>query len=180
MIYFSIPWDTKKNLGRYYNQFLSIIPNDNDFACFIDGDASFTTTFFGKQLEDIIAKYPECGIFTAYASRIGCSWQQRGPWDSDDMLLHREIGKLLAETQYDEIEDHSHVGNANQMGGVLMLIRKSSWEHCGKFNEQGILGIDNDFHRKAEAWNEKVYLMKGVYLYHYYRMGKKNDKTHLQ
>lgn len=179
MIYFFIPWDTGKNLGRCYNQCLSILPNENDYACFIDGDANFTTTFFGKQLEDIVKKYPECGIFTAYANRIGCSWQRKGIWKSDDMIVHREIGRMLSESDYDAIEDHSRIGNENQMGGVLMLIRKSTWEKVGKFNDNGILGIDNDFHRKAEASGEKVYLMKGVYLYHYYRMGNEHDKQHL-
>lgn len=176
-IYYSIPWNTEKNLGVYYNDFMSKL-NDNEFACFVDGDACFTVTFFGKQLEDIIEKYPECGLFTAMANRVGCIWQRAGDWNSNDIGVHRQIGQQLFNTKYDLITDVSSVHPLYVLSGHLIMIKKSLWEKLGKFNEKGILGIDNDIHWKAQAHNEKIYLMEGVYLYHWYRNGTE-DLSHL-
>lgn len=179
-IYYSIPWDTQKNIGEYYNRFMEMM-TDNDYACFIDGDAIFTTTFFGKQLEDIIDKHPECGLFTATASRIGSKWQRSGDWESDDMKTHREIGKHISEKFYDTVEDVSDkTVQDDLMGGVLILIKKSVWDKIGRFKKDGMLGVDNDIYLKAQKAGEKVYLMKGVYLYHYYRGGKQSNNNHLK
>ena len=36
MIYYTVPYDSNKNIGEYYNNFVDIVPNDNDYICFID------------------------------------------------------------------------------------------------------------------------------------------------
>jgi len=176
-IYYSIPWDSDKNLGQYYNDFMSKL-NDDEFACFIDGDACFTTQYFGKQLEDIVEKYPECGLFTAVASRMGCIWQRAGDPNTDDINIHRRIGKQLFDSKYDEIVDVSDVHYLSVLSGVLILLKKEIWKKLGGFPEEGILGIDNSIHWKAQGMKEKVYLMNGVYLYHWYRGGTE-DLSHL-
>ena len=50
MIHYIIPWNSEKNIGVSYNSYMNII-NDEDYICFIDGDACFTTHFFGKQFK---------------------------------------------------------------------------------------------------------------------------------
>ncbi len=184
MIYYTIPWDTSKNIGKYYNAFMRLLPSDNDFACFVDGDACFTTQFFGKQLEDIVNLYPECSCFTSMANRIGCKWQQQfdqnsAEWLNNDMAFHRAKGKEIQFKHYATIADVSDVPRGEVLGGVLILIKKSLWKKIGGFKETGMLGIDNDLHWKCMDAGEKVYLMKGVYLYHWYRGGDMSDKQHL-
>ena len=47
MIYTHIAFaqsDCEKNIGCAYNQFMEILPNDDDCACFVDHDAMFTTS----------------------------------------------------------------------------------------------------------------------------------------
>ena len=177
-IFYSIGWDSSKNIGKYYNSFMKLLADD-DYACFLDGDAMFTTKFFGKQLEEIVQKYPECGLFTCVASRMGCIWQRAGDPISDDMTVHRLIGRILSETKYDEITDVSNVDKMHVLSGVLILISKKVWKKLGGFKEDGILGVDNDIHWMAQVYNEKVYLMNGVYLYHWYRGGNEADLQHL-
>lgn len=75
MIYYGIPYDQDKNIGVYYNRFMSILPEETDFACFVDGDTIFTTPFYGKQIDEITKKNPDCGLFYAVTNRIGCPWQ---------------------------------------------------------------------------------------------------------
>lgn len=177
MIYYSIPWSSTGNLGQAYNDFMKMLPTDADFACFIDGDASFLTNNFGKQLDDIVAKYPHCGLFTATTNRVKNSVQVTGDWVSNDMAHHRELAKRKQEEQYDEIQDISDVSN-NLLSGVVILIRKSTWRKIGGFKE-GLLGVDNDLHLKAYQYFEPTYLMKGVYVYHWCRGGSKTDVSHL-
>lgn len=180
MIYYSIPWNTEKNIGVYYNQMMKQV-NDEDYVCFVDGDATFTTHYFGKQIEDIISKYKECEFFTCVTNRVGSVWQLSGDIHSDNIIEHREYGKYLFEKYYDcvtQIQDQ-----VNALSGVLILISKKLWKDIGGFKEDGMLGIDNDFYFKAVSQNRIIYRMDGVYLYHWYRGGdmsrSKESKMHL-
>ncbi len=158
---------------------MQMLPDDNDYACFVDGDACFTTNVFGKQLEDIVSRYPECGLFTARTNRIACKYQRAGDWSDNDMSYHRGFGKECADLDYSNIKDISDVGKKEVMGGVLILIRKAIWNRLGGFHTKGMLGVDNDIHWRAMAHKEKVYLMMGVYMMHWYRGGNIHDKKHL-
>jgi GT2 family glycosyltransferase len=61
----------------------------------------------------------------------------------------------------------------------MILIQKRLWKKIGGFLENGMLGVDNDLHTKVIKSNEKLYLMRGVYLYHWYRWPNYKDKSHL-
>lgn len=178
-IHFSIPWSTDKNIGRAYNEFMQMIPSDDDFACFIDGDAMFLHPFFGKQLEEIIRNYPHCGIFTATTNRIGQSWQRAGDWDSNDIAQHRIINEQIMSQYYSVCTHIPSSASRRLMSGVLILIKKSAWKKVGGF-KNGLLGVDNELHISAEKAGEKIMLMKGVYLYHWYRGGDVTNKKHLE
>lgn len=171
MIYFNIPWSTHKNIGKSYNDFMEMVPSDHDFACFLDGDAMFLNTFFGKQLEAIIQRYPECGIFTCMTNRVGCAWQVLGDLAGDDIRGHRKVAE-----RYESLECEP-APSSPLLSGVLILIKKSVWKKIGGFKD-GLLGVDNKLHQSAIDNHEPVYVMKGVYVYHWYRGGKK-DKSHL-
>jgi len=178
-IYYNIPWNTEKNIGKAYNDFMELLPNDEDLACFIDADAMLLTTYFGKQLEDIVAKYPECGLFTCTTNRVKNPAQVvPGMWESNDIAVHREYAEMVAGRDYDKVE----ILNGDKAGafsGVMIMIKKSLWKKLGGFKE-GMLGVDNDIHIKATEAGEKVYLMKGVYAFHWYRGGDKRDTRHLK
>ena len=180
MIYYSIPYNSNKNIGVYYNNFMSILPNDNDWACFLDGDAVFTTTNFGNQLEDIISKYLDAGVFVGVTNRIGCTWQKVDIIDDtiNTMDYHREIGKIIQNKYYDLCEDVTFKDD-NLLSGVLFLIKKEVWKKIGGFKETGMLAIDNDLHLKCRNNNIKVYKMEGVYVYHWYRNNNRKNIEHL-
>lgn len=168
MIHYIIPWNSEKNIGVSYNSSMKLI-NDEDYICFIDADACFTTHYFGKQLEDIIKKYPESGFFTCYTNRVGCPWQIYGDSQSNDIASHREVGKYLYDSYYDSVTQIEDLSNA--LSGVLILISKKVWQDIGGFKEHGMLGIDTEFYFKALSQNKIIYRMNGVYVYHWYRGG---------
>jgi GT2 family glycosyltransferase len=178
MIYYSIPWSNEKSIGKYYNDFMNILPEETDFACFVDGDTIFTTPNYGLIIEKVVNENPEIGCFTCYTNRIGCRWQIAPGVDSDsnDMEYHRDFGKNL---QIIFSTDCVDVTNEELMSGVMILIKKSLWRKIGKFKEDKMLGIDNDLHIKIKNINEKIFLMKGMYLYHWYRWPNPKNKSHL-
>ena len=180
MIYYSIPYDMDKNIGAYYNREMELLPNEIDFRCFTDGDSMFTTETYGHALMDYVEKYPECGVFVCMTNRIGCEWQQQPGVDQNDhdIRYHRRTGEKIQADRYLEIEDVTDKPHGKVLGGVLILIRKDVWRKIGKFKESGILGVDNHLHWACQEYGEKVYLMKGIYAYHWYR-GQTGDKTHL-
>ena len=169
------PKDKGQNLGFVYNKFMEMIEED-DWACFLDHDATFTTKHWYHQLDDIIEKYPDVGMFTCMTNRIGNILQKLESidYDNHDIKYHRQIGKHLQNKHMmDLVTEH---GN-HLMSGVLILISKTTWKTVGGFKD-GFLGVDNDIHIKCTNHGIKLGIMRGVYLYHWYRGD--GDISHLK
>lgn len=154
---------------------MSLIP-EQDYACFMDNDAMLTTYGAPEQLYRIVEKYPECGLFVAMANRIGCIWQRAGNWKSDNIKEHRIFGERLQKQFYDSVRDVTN--ERIPFSGFLILINKRVWKKVGGFKEDGILGVDNDMHLRARAAGERIYLMQGLFIFHWYRGGNAHDKSH--
>ena len=170
MIYVNIPYCPKehgKNLGYAYNKFMERL-EDDDWACFLDHDAMFTTENWYHQLESIIKKHPAFGLFAAKTNRIGGDAPQKAKVDRDnhDIKYHRRIGQEIQNCHYDSIALLNE--KSRLISGVVILIKKSTWKKVGGFKD-GFFGIDNDIHSRCLAHGYKVGVMKGVYVYHWYR-----------
>lgn len=181
MIYYSIPYSTERNLGEYYNSFMENLPNDTDFACFVDGDTIFTTSNFGTQIASAVERYPDCRFFTCYTNRIGFKQQIHPLVDqnTNDMEYHRNFGRLLQDNHWDECDELPTSDRNSLISGMFLLIRKDLWREVGGF-KSGMLSVDNDFHQKCIDKNEKLLLLKGVYIYHWYRWPNANRTEHLK
>lgn len=177
MIHFSSPYSLSKDLGKAYNDFMKLIPDD-DWACFTDLDTCFLTSDIGTQLQEIIDMYPDAGLFTCVTNRVGQKEQCYNRTISEDpnILNHRQIALQLQKDKRHQVRELKIV-----ISGHLMLIKKSIWKEVGMFPEgQGLLAIDNKFSWKILRARKHILLMEGVYLFHYYRMLEgKGDKSHL-
>lgn len=179
MIHTYIPYTPKKlgnNLGWAYNNFMKIVSKD-DWVCFLDHDATFTTRYWYHQLNDIIEKNPDVGLYTCLTNRIGNPQQLVKGVDKEnhDIKYHRIIGKILQEKNYDNILNLDDINRP--LSGVVILISKKTWNKVGGFKD-GFLSVDNDIHKKCISYNIKVGLMTGVYVYHWYRGD--GDNSHLK
>jgi GT2 family glycosyltransferase len=161
------PSSDGKNLGATYNKYMELI-GDDDWACFIDHDAMWTTRDWFKHLENILVESPEYGLLSVCTNRIGNSDQKLvGLADKNDMTLHRSIGKRLWAQEGGKIKD---VTDKQRISGVVMLVSKTAWKKAGGFMD-GFLGVDNDFHSRVVKAGYKVGIMRGMYVYHWYRQG---------
>lgn len=176
-VYHLIPWDSAKNIGKSYNQMMSLI-DDNDWACFLDGDAVHTSPYFGKRIEDVINSNPTYSFFTCYTNRVSCKYQVApgSDWNSNDWAYHRKLGDQLWNKNTTNVVD---ITKSQLLSGVLILVKKSAWQSVGGFLETGMLGVDNDLHKKFKNAGLKVGLMTGIYVQHWYRGGNIHDKKHL-
>lgn len=176
-VYHFIPWNSDKNIGVSYNELMQLI-SVNDWACFLDGDAVHTTPFFGKRIEQTIEANPNFDLFTCYTNRVHCYYQIAPNVDvkSNDQNYHRDFGESLWKNNKTSVMD---VTNLEPLSGVLILIKKSSWEKVGGFYNKKMLGVDNDIHKKIKSSGGKIGLMQGIYVQHWYRGGDKKNNSHL-
>ncbi len=159
-----------KDLGLAYNEFMSRLRRD-DWACFLDHDASFTTRDWYEQLEKAVALKPHAGFFTCKTNRCWCNWQ-RDPScpSSDNIVEHREWGRVLGRIETCSIQEieRSKVEETGQwFSGVLILVSRKTWDRVPF--RSGLCGVDNQFHWEIYQAGLKVYLLADLYVYHFYR-----------
>ena len=178
MIYTHIPYTPKElgtNLGYAYNKFMEMLPDDDDWGCFLDHDAMFTTSNWYNQIADIIRNNPDVGVFGARTNRIASQHHLVGNIDvnNHDIKYHRRIGKYIQTKWYSDVLllDSEKTKEAG-LSGVVILIQKRIWSKLGGFKTKGFLGVDNDIRYRADEKNVKVGIMNGVYVYHWYRADK--------
>ncbi len=176
-VFHMIPWNTDKNIGRAYNEMMSLV-GDNDWVCFIDGDAVHTSHFFGKRIEDVITANPEYSMFTCLTNRIGRPYQIAATVDTitNDQYYHRTFGESRWLKYGVDVLD---ITNRPNLSGMLILIKKSAWVKVGGFKEEKMLTIDGDMHQRIKNSGDRVGLMNGIYVQHWYRGGNRRDTRHL-
>lgn len=161
----AIAYDTEKNLGRAYNEIMGTVC-PGDWVSFLDHDALFTTRDWYRQLLTAIDNNPQAGLFTAVTNRIGN--KEQVPADapkSHDMRDHFAYGKQRLEQYGTSATD---ITRRHLVSGVLMCLSHQTWEEMGGFAE-GFFGVDNQAHRDIRRIGKRIYMLPGLYLYHWYR-----------
>ena len=174
MIYTHIayaPSECEKNIGCAYNKFMDILPNDDDWGCFLDHDAMFTTSTWYNQISEIVEKNPDIGAFGARTNRIAKKYQLVGNIDpyNHDFVYHRKIGNYLQNTYYDDILKISKKTRPKGFGGVFILLKKIVWKTIGGFKKTGFTGVDDDLRIRLHRAKIPFHIMNGLYVYHWYR-----------
>lgn len=157
-----MPYALDQNLGRAYNEAMARLAEE-DWACFLDHDAMWTTREWYRQIDEAIRFKPEAGAFTAMTNRIYSGWQRIGDKDNHDMVYHREFGRQRLKTR--TLLD---VTDTKGMGGVVICISKAAWRKVGEFVD-GMLCVDHQMHFALRAAGLKVWLIEGLYVYHWRR-----------
>lgn len=172
-IWYSNPFNTDKNIGKALNEFCELVP-DGDWICLQDGDMMYLTPDWGKQIEDVVKSVGDTyGLIGCVTNRLGRNIQRVGDMDDNhDILYHYEIAKDIKESNYGVVED---ITNKRYVAGMLMLFPKKVWSDV-KFPENNI-AFDDAFSKAVTRKGYKLGLMRGLYVYHFYRAWSTNPKT---
>lgn len=171
MLIVSIAYDQGYNLGRAYNEVMRRL-QDDDWCCFLDHDAMFTTRDWYPRLHRLTELCPSVGLFTCVTNRIGNSEQlalASTQEQQHNIKLHREYGTWRAEKHGDSFRIAT-----KPVSGVMLMLSKATWHAMGYF-KPGFLGVDNQAHKDVERIGKKVVILDGIYVYHWYRA---NGETH--
>jgi GT2 family glycosyltransferase len=161
----AIAYDVERNLGRAYNEIMSrLLPRD--WCCFIDHDALWTTRDWYKQLSAAIAAHKDAGLIVAVTNRVGRKEQiAPGAPTGHDMREHFAFGARLRDEHGSTVRD---ITTGPLISGVVMCLSHETWEAMGGFAD-GFFGVDNAAHRAVRRIGKRIYLMPGLYTYHWYR-----------
>lgn len=167
MIITAIAYSSDKNLGAAYNSIMERV-NDDDWVCFVDHDAMFTTTCWYRQLQEAVKHRSEkISLLTGVANRTGALWQRASGTDvnNHDIRYHRKIGAALADQHGAAVRD---VTQNFPLGGYVMCISKSAWVDVGGFVD-GMYCVDHRMHLAMKEAGLRIGLLPGLYLYHWRR-----------
>lgn len=177
-VHIMTPYSLEKNLGRAYNEAMSLIPDD-DFGCLIDHDVMFLTPDSGHILHEYAKRFPTAGVFTCFTNRVSelSKYQLLNAMvnEDSDIKNHIRYAATVKKSLYSATLIHRDIS------GFLMMISKRIWnEH--KFSEDlKCLGVDTEWNRRLRAAGKTILRMDGLYVFHTYRiMTNILDRNHLK
>lgn len=176
MIYTFKPFSPQKDL-TVYNEHCKIVPSG--WIMILDYDVLILDPRAFEIAEKAIERHPDTDVFGCYASRIGYNHQRLTTRieENDSISYHMSIAK----TQADMFSNGESVP-VQSVAGFFMLFNKEYWNrnHFQRtlLDDQGRL-FDRNFCLEASQ-RGRVKLIKGIYLWHTYRLGKgARDISHL-
>ena len=171
MIYTFIPFSINKNIGDAYNRCMDLI-GPGDWAAMLDHDCMFVCRDWYPLLLKAVKKYPQYGLFTCYANRVGTK-VQRAPGvsaETHDILYHRQFAKKMGDKYKDGATDlRLEDKKRPKISGYFMLVSKKTWQSIGGATRKGMSKIDWHIVQKCVKQGIKVARIDGLYVYHYRR-----------
>jgi GT2 family glycosyltransferase len=173
MLHTLIPYSSRADAGEAYNTSLARLGAD-DWACLLDHDAMWTTDAWHGQIEQAIRQHPTAGLFTACTNRIGANWQRAAESNprNHDMRYHRRIGQARQRRFASQLQD---VTTRFPLGGVVMILSRRTWEKVGGFRK-GMFCVDHQMHFAVRRAGLGIFLLPGLYVYHWRRAGGEPTK----
>jgi hypothetical protein len=173
------PGRADKNIGKAINDIVKHLP-DEDWICLRDIDCfpMYHEEFF-KQCEEIAneGKYDLIGCMT---NRLGLEKQlYKGQIsENTDINYHRQIALELHEKNGNKI-----IPTNDMIAGLMMLFPKRLWKEVNGFEEGYIVHpngryFDDMFSSKIKYKGFKMGIATGIYLFHFYRLGKENPSNY--
>jgi GT2 family glycosyltransferase len=170
------PFDNGKNIGREYNRIMS--ETSEEWVGFQDHDTMFLTHCWKKQFEHAIENADNPGIISCMTNRIGCPLQRASEVDRNnhDIVYHRRIAEERYVEHGNKLIDITD--SRFNPSALIFVTSKKVWSEVGGFKD-GFLGVDTTYAGLVKKAGYKIYLMPGLYIYHWYRFQdeKKSNKN---
>lgn len=178
MIYFFTPYSFEKKLFKAYDEYMMMIPGAEDWGCLMDGDMAFLMSDFGHQIQEYVDKYPDTAMFSCYANRNPYGHQMRPELNPESDSI-RYIFQNAVELR--EKHKVNITPCQRRIAGFLMVIKKATWL---KYREEiekhavsaNIQAVDTAISDVLIKHNEKINLMDGMQVFHYFRQYSRSEK----
>jgi hypothetical protein len=176
-IHYIQPYRTDKNIGKAINETIQNLRYEpDDFIILTDHDTLWLLPDSKAQVERILmgTDYDILGCMT---NRIRSPEQLiNGRFiENDSIRDHIVLAEKCRENAGDYVKE-AH----NAVAAFCMCFRVSVWVRVSGFVEN-VLTFDSEFCREARVTcRAKVGIMCGVYVWHSYRLDKKNPKSYIK
>lgn len=172
MIFHITPYLTG-DIGKGINDTIRELPEDS-WICLRDIDTIFLLPEQPAWLEDVVNSNPPFDLIGASCNRLGDTYQLYNAECSEDTDIshHIDIARSERLVWGDNIEE---VPNGVHLAGFFLLFRKSLWNEY-PFEERSIQ-FDLIFSRTLHENGKRLGLLRGMYLFHTYRLGAKDPRS---
>lgn len=182
VIRYMTPAGSQKNIGEVYNGACELVTDPSDWIVLRDGDTMFLTDNWMQICEDAAERYPDTTIFGCYTNRIGLEYQLHHGFDDDPNIInHINIAKQCWEEHGSDCELIEE-----PVAGMFMMFRRELINHVRfqddlvRYEGRRPIFFDYDFCKKVLNQKGRIRLIKGLYLFHKYRIDKdRRDISHL-
>jgi GT2 family glycosyltransferase len=167
-----IVYEPGRELAKAYNRAME--STLAEWVLFIDHDVFLSTNPLWHQMSLNAIEHlkdKKVGWITAKTNRIGNKSQLYPVQnDSDDLNQHIDIASKLYREKAGVI-----LPAKGNLSGFFILTNKTAWQSVGGFKDQGkgLSAIDNVYSKELRAKGFGLYVMEGLYLYHFYKKRKK-------
>jgi len=162
-----IPYEPGPHLGKAYNRAMETV---EDWALLLDHDVLVrcNSQWYEICQQAIREVGHDAGFITCVTNRIGNPMQSYSiPNDTDDIQEHFRFAEQ-AWNEFD-ITLEEIPPSAPPFSGLFILTHKRAWKDVGGVID-GFYGVDNDYSYKIDKAGYKRYVIKGLYVYHAYRI----------
>ena len=162
----TIPFSTKGNIGEEYNRIMKSCPED--WVGFMDHDLFIANPHWYKIFTEAISVLGDkAGYIGCMTNRVGSPLQRLEAQRNNDIAYHKKFAEGVYKEHGNAVQD---VTDSQFSPSALMFVTsKKAWYEVGGFRETGLIGVDTNYVGKLKAKCYKIYLLKGLYVYHWYR-----------
>lgn len=162
----TIPFSIEANIGREYNCIMKSC--SCNWVGFADHDIFLANPHWYKMFVDAISVLGDkAGFIGCVTNRIGSQLQKVVAEKNNDIKYHKTLAERIYKENGNAVQD---VTDSQFCPSALMFVTpKKAWYETGGFRENGLVGVDTDYVNKLKAKGYKIYLLKGLYVYHWYR-----------
>jgi GT2 family glycosyltransferase len=167
MIYYFTPF-VKGDLGEAYNHYCSLVPDDDDWITFSDGDIMQLHLNWGEIWGSILDQNKDVGIVTCLTNRAATSNIDqvcKDMYNEKNIIKHKKYAQDL----FDKNQYSTKLMTGTFLSGFYFSFKKRVWKEVGGF-EKGILHVDRLFYNKVNSLGKKCIVAQGFYVLHYYRL----------
>lgn len=163
----TVPFAINQNVGIAYNRIMERLEG---WVGFMDHDIFFANPGWYELFVDAIDRLGEnAGLITCVTNRIGCQLQKQPNVDRNnhDIRYHKKMARQTYDQSGNEIVDIT--GSPFSPSALVFITHKRAWQKAGGFSERKHIGCDNDYCGRLKRNGYRLFVIKGLYVYHWYR-----------